>query len=68
VAFKKVIFPLWTLKSVKNMFVMDRDQRMIIKFLWNEGAGACQIAARLQTQFVEHVYQFQTVQFWITEI
>jgi hypothetical protein len=47
---------------------MGYDQRVIIKFLWNEGADACQIAARLQTQFAEHIYQFRIVQFWITEI
>jgi transposase len=50
------------------MFGMEHDQRVIIKFLWNEGANARQITARLQRQFAEHVYQFQTVQFWITEI
>jgi transposase len=47
---------------------MDHDQRVIIKFLWNEGVDASQIAARLQAQFVEHAYQLRTVQFWITEI
>jgi hypothetical protein len=47
---------------------MDHDQRVIIKFLWNEGTDSCQIAAKLQIQFVEHVYQLQTVKFWITEI
>jgi hypothetical protein len=47
---------------------MEYDQRVIIKFLWNEGADAHQIAARLQVQFVEHAYQFRTVQFWMTEI
>jgi hypothetical protein len=47
---------------------MDHDQRVIIKFLWNEGANARQIAARLQAQFVEHAYQLGTVQFWIAEI
>jgi hypothetical protein len=52
-----MIFPLWTLKAVKSTFGMDHDQRMIIKFLWNERADACQIAARLQAQFAEHTYQ-----------
>jgi hypothetical protein len=47
---------------------MEYDQRVTIKFLWNEGADACQIAARLQTQFAEHAYRLRTVQFWITEI
>jgi hypothetical protein len=47
---------------------MDHDQRVIIKFLWNDGAGASQIVARLQKQFVEHAYQLCAVKFWITEI
>jgi hypothetical protein len=47
---------------------MEYDQRVIIKFLWNERADAHQIAARLQTPFAEHAHQLRTVQFWITEI
>jgi hypothetical protein len=42
---------------------MDHDQRVIIKFLWNEGANACQIAAKLQAQIAEHAYQLRTIQF-----
>jgi hypothetical protein len=63
-----MIFPVWLLKSINGLFGMDDDERVIITFLWNEGADACQIAARLQAQFAEHVYQLRTVQFWITEI
>jgi hypothetical protein len=63
-----MIFSVWTLKSVNGLFGMEYDQRVIIKFLWNEGADAGQIAARLQAQFAEHAYQLRTVQFWITEI
>jgi hypothetical protein len=37
---------------------MDHDQRVIIKFPWNERADACQIAARLQAQFVEDGQNF----------
>jgi hypothetical protein len=51
-----MIFPVWTLKSVKNTFGMEYDQRMIIKFVWNEGTDACDIADRLQAQFDEHAY------------
>jgi hypothetical protein len=47
---------------------MDHNQRVIIKFLWNEESDASQIAARLQAQFVKHACQLRTVQFWITEI
>jgi hypothetical protein len=53
-----MIFPVWILKSVKSIFGMARDQRVIIKFLWNERADARQIADRLQAQFAEHAYQF----------
>jgi transposase len=47
---------------------MEYDQRVIIKFLWNEGANTRQIAETLQAQFAEHSYQLQTVRFWIAEI
>jgi hypothetical protein len=39
-----------------------------IKFLWNEGADAGKIAARLRAQFSEHAYQLRTAQFWTREI
>jgi hypothetical protein len=41
-----MIFPVWTLKSVKSTFGMKYDQRVIIKFLWNEGTDVCDIAKR----------------------
>jgi hypothetical protein len=63
-----MIFPIWTLKSVNDPFGMEYDQRMIIKFLWNDGVDTRQIVARLQAQFAEHFYQLRTVRFWITEI
>jgi hypothetical protein len=44
-----MIFPVWILKSVDDPFGIEYDQRVIIKFLWNERADARQIAARLQT-------------------
>jgi hypothetical protein len=47
---------------------MDYDQRVIIKFLWNERADARQIVEKLQTQFAERFYQLRTVRFWIAEI
>jgi hypothetical protein len=52
-----MIFPVWILKSVNDPFGMEYDQRVIIKFLWNEEADARKIADRLQTQFTEHSYQ-----------
>jgi hypothetical protein len=45
------MFPVWTLKSVKSTFGMEYDQRVIIRFLWNEGSDARDIAERLQTDF-----------------
>jgi DNA-binding MarR family transcriptional regulator len=68
VIFKKMIFPVWTLHSVHDPFGMEHDQTVIIRFLWNEGAYARQIADRLQAKFAEHSYQLRTVRFWITEI
>jgi hypothetical protein len=63
-----MIFPSWTLKSLKNTFGMVYDQRVIIKFLYNEGADGRDIATTLQANSAEHAYQLRTVQFWITEI
>jgi hypothetical protein len=53
---------------VKNTSAIDYDQRVIIKFLWNEGVNTRQIAAILQVRLAEHAYQLWTVRFWITEI
>jgi hypothetical protein len=39
------------------MFRIEYDQRVIIKFLLNEGADARDIADKLQTQFGEHAYK-----------
>jgi hypothetical protein len=47
---------------------MEYDQRVIIKFLLNEGADARDIADRLQAQFDEHAYKLRMVQFWIAEV
>jgi hypothetical protein len=56
------------LKFVKDLFMMEYDQRVIIRFLWNERIDANQITARLQTQFDEHVYKLGTIWFWIVEV
>jgi hypothetical protein len=63
-----MIFPVWTFQSVKSIFGMDDDQRVIIRFLWNEGADASNIAIELQAQLSENGYQLRTVQLWIMEI
>jgi transposase len=63
-----MIFPVWILKSVNDPFGKEYDQTVIIKFLWNEGSNARQIANRLQEQFSEHSYQLRRVRFWIAKI
>jgi hypothetical protein len=63
-----MFFPVWTLKSVHGPFGIEYDQRVIIKFLWNERVDARKIAVRLQAKFAEHSYQLRTVRFWIAEI
>jgi hypothetical protein len=68
VAFFKIIFPFWTVKSVKGLVMIEYDQRVIIRFLWNERMDANQITARLQAQFDEHAYELRTVRLWIAEV
>jgi hypothetical protein len=46
---------------------MEYNQRVIIKFLWNEGVDTRDIADKLQAQFGEHVCQLRTIRFWIAE-
>jgi hypothetical protein len=48
--------------------MIEYDQRVIIRFLWNEGIDANQITARLQEQFNKHAYKLRTVWFWIAEV
>jgi hypothetical protein len=48
--------------------MMEDDQRVIIRFLWNEGIDVNQIAARLQAQFGEHAHKLRTVRFLIAEV
>jgi hypothetical protein len=48
--------------------MMEYDQRVITRFLWNEGIHANQITARLQAQFREHAHELRTIRFWIVEI
>jgi hypothetical protein len=47
---------------MKDMFRMESDQRMIIKFLLNERAIVRDITDTLQAQFDEHSYKFGTIQ------
>jgi hypothetical protein len=56
------------LEFVKNLFMMEHDQRVIIRFLWNEGIDTNEITARLQAQFGKHPSKLRTVRFWIAEV
>jgi hypothetical protein len=56
------------LKSVKRPSLMEYDQRVIIRFLSNEGISADKITTRLQAPFAEHAYKVRTVRFWIGEV
>jgi hypothetical protein len=62
-----IIFPFCTLKSVKSTFQMEYDQRVIIRFLWNDGIDAHKSTHRLQAQFGEHASALRTIYFWIAE-
>jgi hypothetical protein len=57
-----------TLKGVENEIPMESDQRVIIKFLFNERHDANQILERLEAQFQEDAYSLRSVQFWIGEM
>jgi hypothetical protein len=46
---------------------MELEQRIIIKFLTNEGLDAYQILAKLHTHFGGRGYALRTVRFWIME-
>jgi hypothetical protein len=47
---------------------MEYDQRMIIRFLWNEKINVHEITHRFQTHFGEHAYALRIIQFWIAEV
>jgi hypothetical protein len=48
--------------------MMEYDQRVIIRFLSNEGISAHEITIILQAQFGEHSSKLRTVQFWVGEV
>jgi hypothetical protein len=56
------------LKDVKVYIPMEYDQRVVIKFLFNEHCNANQIVERVETQFREDIYSLRSVQFWSGEI
>jgi hypothetical protein len=68
VVFKKLFFQFWMLKYAEGPFMMEYDQRVITRFLSNEGIASDKITTRLQIQFAEHAYKLRTVRFWIGEV
>jgi hypothetical protein len=57
-----------TLKDITLAILMEYEQRVIIKLIFNKGADARQIAERLRAQFHEDAYPLRAVQFWVTEL
>jgi hypothetical protein len=57
----------FTKPSLNETFRMKYDQRVIIRFLQNEGADVHNNAQRIQTEFAQDAYALRTVQFWIGE-
>jgi hypothetical protein len=47
---------------------MGYGQRVIIKFLVNDGLSADEIEEKPGAQFTEDAYSLRTVQFWIAEV
>jgi hypothetical protein len=60
--------PDCTLKDVPLAILMEYEQGVIIKFLFNQGADARQIAKRLRAQFREDACALRRVQFWFAEL
>jgi transposase len=47
---------------------MEGEQRLLIKFLFNDGLDAHEITEKLSAQFNENAYSLRTVQFWVGEL
>jgi transposase len=47
---------------------MEHEQRVIIKFLANDGLGADKIEEKVRVQFAENASSLRAVQFWIAEV
>jgi hypothetical protein len=56
-----IIFPSSTFKYIHETLRMEHDQRVIIRFLHNQGADAHNIIQRLQAQFAQDAYTFRTI-------
>jgi hypothetical protein len=61
-------FPLARLiYGVQVPIWMEYEQRVIIKFFFNDGLDPRQIVENLEAQFHEDAYSLRAVQFWIGE-
>jgi hypothetical protein len=59
------------IQYVRRRFVViptESEQRIVIKFLANDGLGADEIKAKLRAQFTEDANSLHTMQFWIVEV
>jgi transposase len=57
-----------TLYDAQALIRMEYEQRVIIKFLFNNGLDPRQILKKLEAQFHENVYSLPVVHFWIGEV
>jgi hypothetical protein len=58
----------YTFTDVKIALRTECEQRVIVRFLLNEGSNARQSEERLTVQSHEDACPFRTVQCWITEV
>jgi hypothetical protein len=57
-----------TRSDVMVSILMKSEQRVIVKFLFNDRLDARQITEELRVQFHENAYSFHTVRFGIGEV
>jgi hypothetical protein len=55
-------------KSRSRALLIGYEQKLIIKFLFNDALDAHQITETLSAQFNEDAYCLRTVQFWVGEL
>jgi hypothetical protein len=68
-ASQRDLFPLARPKyDVQAPFPIEYGQRVIIKFLFNDGFDPRQIMEKLDAQFHEDACSLRAVQFWIGEV
>jgi hypothetical protein len=57
-----------TRSDVMFSILIWSEQRVIVKFLFNDGLDARQITEKLRLQFYKDAYSFDAVRFWIGEM